>query len=94
MRVTVAPLGGLQAAADQVELLLRGRDPPPGVLLEGVQDIDDGFEAHRVDGPEGVAVVGRDDLHDARAEALQRLHVPVPASELGAVDGKGDYIPK
>ena len=36
--------------------------------------------------PGRCAVVARDDLQDARAEALQRLGVAVAASELGAVD--------
>ena len=86
MGVTVVPLGGPQPAPDQVELGLRRRDASLRLLLEGVQDVDGGLEPDRVDGPEGVAVVARDDLHDARAEALQRLGVAVAASELGAVD--------
>ena len=70
MRVTVVPLGGGQALADQVEFLLRRRDAPPGLLLEGMQDVDGGLEPDRVDGPEGVAVVARDDFEDSRAEPL------------------------
>ena len=64
MRVMVVPLGGLHSAADEVELLFRGRNAAPRLLLEGVQDIDGGLEPNRVDGPEVVAVVARDHLQD------------------------------
>ena len=39
MGVAIVPLRGLETAADQIELPLRRRDAPPGLLLEGVQDV-------------------------------------------------------
>jgi len=86
MGFMVMSLRGAQSAPDQVELPLWGRDAAFRLLLEGVQDIDGGLEPDRVNGPEGIAVVARDDLHYTRAEALQRLRVPMLSSELGAVD--------
>ena len=73
MRVTVVPLGGLQSAADRVEFLLRLGSVPSGLFSEGVQDITGGFEPDCVDGPEGVALVARDDLQNAGAEPLRGM---------------------
>lgn len=83
MRVTVMPFGNGQAPPDEVELLLRRRNAAPGLLLEGMQDVDGGHEADRVDGPEGVAGVARHDLQDTGAEPLERLRVVVPEPCLG-----------
>ena len=55
--LAVVLLGRPEPAFDQIDLLLRRRNAPLGLLLEGVQDIDGGLEPDRVDRPVGVAVV-------------------------------------
>ena len=92
MRVPVMLVGHPQPAPDQVELLLRRGDTLPGLLLEGVQDIDRSLEPDRVHRPEGVAVVTRHHLQDAGAEALERFGVAVPETCLGLVDRKAHAV--
>ena len=92
MRVTVVPLGGGEASADEVELLLRRRDAPPGLLLERMQDVDGGRQPDRVNGPEGIAVVARHHFQDAGTEALERLGVAVSEPDLGLVDREAHAV--
>ena len=51
-----------------------------------MQDIDRRFEADGVDGPEGVAVMARNDFQDTGAEPLERFGVAMPKTRLGLVD--------
>lgn len=61
-----------QSLADHLDLLPRCRDSAFGLLLESMEDVHRVLEKHRVNCPEGVAIVVIDHLEDARAgESLQ-----------------------
>jgi len=83
----------VRSAADQIGRGLRGRDAALRLLLKRVQDVGGGFEPDRVDGPESVAVMARDDPHGACAESLQRFGVAVAASALGEIDREAHAVP-
>src|SRR5262249_18046925 len=70
--VTSLSLG--KTPSDQLHIWLRRRDPVLGLLLKHVQNVDRVREISGIDGPEGIASVALNDLHDPRSsETFQRL---------------------
>src|ERR1017187_8994863 len=68
----IVPLCRSEPLFDEFDFFLRRGDAFLGLLLKGVQHVNSVAEAHRVDGPEGVALIGRYDLkHSAPAETFE-----------------------
>ena len=64
-------LGLTQSLPDQIEMSLRGGDPPGGFLLEHVEDIEHALKANGVDRSIRVAVEIIANFKHAAPEALE-----------------------
>ena len=79
----VVILGQLQAAFDQIDIFFRGCDATLRLLLENVQHVDGGREAHRIDSAKRITCMASDNFKNARAsKALENLGVCVLVAAL------------
>lgn len=81
-------LGIAKPLLDQLEIGLGRRYALLRLFLEGMQHIDDGFKAHRVDRSKRIAAKIVDDLNDARiARTVEDLRFAMPAAHLRLKQG-------
>lgn len=92
MQCLVVLLRRLEPAFHQVDLRLRGANPFPRLLLEGVQYIHRLAEPDRIDRSVSVRVEIRHRFQHARAEAGRRLGVTVLQPDPGLIEGKADMV--
>src|ERR1035437_1949178 len=84
--LSVVPFCRGEPLFDEFDFFLRRGDTFLRLLLKGVQHVNGVAEAHRVDGPEGVAFIGRHDLkHRAPAETSEGSNGGVFLAALGCI---------
>ena len=86
--------GGREPPVNQIDLRFGRRDPLLRLLLKRMEHVHETMETDGVDGPPGVSVEWRDDLHDGvAAEALQRFGGGIGLSPLRRVEGEAHIEP-
>ena len=83
-----------QALPDQVEMQLRGGNPPCGFFLERVQHIQHALEANGIDGAISVAAETVANFKNAAPESLERLRACRMIPELRFKKRQPDFPPR
>src|ERR1035437_2186888 len=84
--LSIVPFCRDESPLDEFDFFPRRGDTFLRLLLKGVQHVNSVAEAHRVDGPEGVAFIGRNDLkHSAPAEPFEDFDGGVFLAALGCI---------